>query len=385
MAAVSSEGYLAGSTNAAIQQHLRRTALPDLFKNYELIQFATEAEVPSNQGLVMIIPEFVNDTTSGVKSTPKIADTAGVSAAPILGLQPNLGLLRDVSHDTITATLKYYADGFKFDKVFARSVSIEGSMERAARYLMVGAAQNQEKLLQNHILYSNATSATEGTDTSATTGVLHDKNNDLPGYVSATEPMYVHPQGGADAWDDLAAANAFATPEGFAQARKFLRKQDAPGYASLGNCYAAVVGPGTVYSLLTQVKASGAALTFENDSMNMTESFSMNSIGKLFGTVLFESSYVREIDDDDATYGTYAAGTTTNAGTTFEYNMIFGPDAFFVCPHEAVNPGVILKGFNEGGALNPTNSVSSVSVDYLFAARASQQIGKRCAIMPAAV
>ena len=382
--ATTSAGYLGGQTNDELQQHLRRTALPDLFDNYELVQLATEAQVPSNQGLVMIIPDYTNDTDHGVKSTPNIASTSGLDSAPILTKTPDLDNLRDIEHNTKTATLRYYADGYKFSKVFARSVSIQDSMERASRYLMVGAAQNQERLVQNHVLYSNAASATEGYDVTATTGTLHNKNNDLPGYVSSTEPMYAHPSGDDDAWDDLASTDV-AVAEGFAQARKMLRKRRAPGYSSLGGKYAAYVGPSTVHSLLTQVKSGGASLTFENDSMNMTDSFKDNVIGTLFGCVVYESTYVREIDDDDSDYATYAAGTTTNAGQTFEYNLIFGPDAFFVCPHESVNPGVIVKGFNEGGAWNPTNSVSSVSVDYLFAAQASNQIGERAVIMPAPV
>jgi len=376
--------YLANPTNDELQQHLRRTALPDLFDNYELVQLASKAEVPANQGLVMIIPDYINDSDHGVKRNTKIADTAAGEYSPLLGLQPDLSNLRDIENSTVTAELKYYADGFRFSKTYAQSVAIEGGMERAARYLMVGAASTQERLTQNHVLYSNASSATEGADPSATTGTLWDKNNDTPGYVSATEPIYVHPSGDDDAWDDLAAADV-AVAEGFAQARKFLRKRNAPGFSQLNGTYAAYVGPSTVHSLLTQVKSGGASLTFENDSMNMTQSFKDNIVGRLFGITVFESTAVREIADNDATYGAQAAGTTTNAGNTFEYNMIFGPDAFFVCPHEAVNPGVIVKGFNEGGALNPTNSVASVSVDYLFAVRASQQLGERCAIMPAPV
>src|SRR6056297_119460 len=382
--ATSSDGYLDSASNAEVEQHLRRVALPDLFDNQELVKLASEAEVPANQGLLMIIPSFTNENeiTSpaqakhGAQSTP----IRGDEFLPISGgTTATVANLRDVEHSSVTATLKYYAEGYRFSKVFARSVSIEGNMERASKYLMQGVALNQERLLQNQILYGAP--GTEATDVSATDGVLHTKNNTAPGYVSATEPMYASPTGANTAWDDLTSTDS-AVAEGFAQARRLLRKRRAPGFSQLGGTHAAYVGPATCQSLLTQTNSSEASLTFEQESMNMTSSFRNNVIGRLFGFTVFESTLVREIDDDDATYGTNAAGSTTAAGSTFEYNILFGPDAFFVCPHEAVNPGVIVKGFNEGGAFNPTNSVMSVSVDYLFAAKASGQIGERCVIMP---
>ena len=367
--------YLGTSTDDALQQHLRRLAIPDLFANYELIHLATEAEVPANQGLVMIIPEYTNDTDHGVLTTPRVADA---NAAYPMGssIASTANLLRDLNQATSTVALKYYADGFKFDKIYARSVAIDGSMERAAKYLMVGSAQSMERLVQNRLLYETD-SDSPNPDTAG--GVIWNGLT-APGYT-ANEPIYANPEGGTTTWAGLVAGD-FVTANGFAQARKYLRKRGNPGFSQLGGRFAAVVGPETVHRLTTSVTpVSGqAALTFENESMNQTAVFADSAVGDLFGFRLFESNYAREIADSVAN----AAGATAAAGTAYEYNFLFAPDAFFVCPHAAVNPGVIVKGFNEGGALNPTNSLASISVDYLFgAARASNNfIGSKLVLMP---
>jgi hypothetical protein len=357
-----------GAVDGALANYLRRRAEPNLFLNYELVPIASEAEVPTNEGVHMNIPTFVNDSTHGVKTL----DAATDEAFP-LGTDSGAGSLRTSEVDTSTERkMSLFADGFKVSKAYKSTASVQGEFERIAQFIMKTAAQTQEKLVQNNIIYESGAALTAPNGAGTIWNGLS-----AQGYTTG-EPIYVAPDATGTAWGSLTSSDV-AVANQFALARKYLKARGNPGFSMLGGKLAAIVGPDTIYRLTTQVTTTTgqAALTFENESMNRVRTFNEAVAGDLLGFRLIETNFPITV-----------AGGVTNgpsASVDCEINVLCAPDAFYITPHQRLTPQLYVTPFDAGGWTNPTRSISVLATDFMFGAIRGPEFENKLALMPCAI
>jgi hypothetical protein len=379
VAAIGDDGTITG----ALAKYLRSVAEPNLFRSYEFMPLATEAVVPAGQGLYMQIPSFANNSTSGVAGATfadranSLSPITSAEVNPLLGTSVDLTNFRSTSVSNVDRKQSYFTDGFAVSKLYKDTATVQGEFERIAQFIMKTAAATQEILVQNNIIFESGaavenTAGGYGDPTGA--GVVW--NGLSAEGATASEPLYVSPDVAATAWGSIAAGD-FVVANKFAMARKLLKERGNPGFTKLGGRLAALIGPDTLYRLTTSVAATSgiAALTFEQESMNYTDTYrSANIAGDLFGFRLIETNNPITI----------ASGTTNGPSGTVdcEINVLFAPDAFYVTPHARLTPQLYVSGFGEGGPLNPTKTIASLATDFLFGARRGPDFENKMVLMP---
>lgn len=360
-----------GAVDGALANYLRSVAEPNLFRSYEFVPFATEAVVPHGQGVHMNIPAFTNGVagaTFGDRAN-SLAPVTSNEHVPLLGTSLDLSQFRTTSVASTERKQSYFSDGFVVSKLYKDTATVQGEFERIAQFIMKTAGAAQEILLQNNLIYESGAALTDPTGA----GVIWT----MPageGY-NADHPIYVSPDTDGTNWGSIAAGD-FLVPNKLALARKFLKERGNPGFSMLNGRLGALIGPDSVYRLTTSVATTSgqAALTFEVESMGMNEVFKSAVVGDLFGFRLVESNNPITI----------ASGTTNGPSGTVdcEVNVLFAPDAFYVTPHARLTPQLYVSGFGEGGALNPTKSMSSVATDFLFGALRGPEFDQKMCLMP---
>lgn len=376
-----------GSVDGALAKYLRTFAEPTLYRDYEFVPMASEAQVPAGQGIYMTIPYF-QQTGSGASSTGVRGATFGdrsnalspVTSGeinPLLGATtPDQSNFRSSSIDTVDRKQAYFTDGFAVSKLYKDTATVQGEFERIAQFIMKTAAATMEILVQNQLIYESGNALTDPTGTGTIWNGLGAEG------ATANEPLYVSPDVAGTNWGVIKSGD-FVVANKFALARKLLKERGNPGFSKLGNRLAAMIGPDTLYRLTTSVAntAGIAALTFEQESMNMTRVFSDAVVGDLFGFRLIETNNPIVI----------SAGTTNgpsddaSGNVDCEINILFAPDAFYATPHAKLTPQLYVSGFGEGGALNPTKSIAALATDFLFGALRGPEFSDKLVLMPCAL
>jgi hypothetical protein len=378
-----------GTVTGALAHYLRTTAEPNLFNGYEFVALATEAEVPNGAGVWMSIPHYANSGTNGALGQTWADKANGLSPVgitgeelnPLVGLQPDLAVLRQSRTDTIDRKMSYFTDGFGISKVNKTTRAVQGEFERISQFIMKTAAATQETLLQANIIYEfNSGGASNAITDPTNTGVIWASFGATEGY-NAGDPMYVSPDVEGSAWGSIVAGD-YPVANKFAYARKLLKQYGNPGFSQLGNKLCALIGPDTNYRLSTSVTSASnaAALTFEQESMGMSQVFKDAVVGDLFGFRLIETNNPIVIPGDTTNGPSTDGGGSTDVDC--EINVLFAPDAFYVTPHEGLTPQLYVSGFNEGGAFNPTKTVSSLATDFMFGALRGPAFDKKMILMP---
>lgn len=382
-----------GTISGGLANYLRRMAEPNRFLSYEMVPLATQAVIPMGQGIFMNIPSFTNDSTFGVKTLTAVAQALESLPLSASGTDATIANLRQTKITSLQRKMTYFADGFAVSKVNKNTATVQGEFERIAQFIMKTAAQTQEKMLQNNIIFETGTALT---DPGGGSGVIW--NGAIGGAVKsglvAGEFIYVAPNPVDTAWGLIEAGQDDVVANNFALARKFLKALGTPGFQSLGGRMAAIIGPDTVYRLHTSViggpgagAVGDASLTFEQESMNRVRTFTDAVIGDMFGFRLIETNFPITVAAG-ATNGPSDNGTNGAAGITevdCEINVLFGPDAFYVTPHANLSPQLYVSGFNEGGPFNPTKSVSSLATDFMFGAVRGPEFATKTVLMPSPI
>lgn len=377
----------AGNVDGALAHYLRSTAEPNLFYSYEFIPLASEAVVPAGQGIYMTIPAFANGVSGATfldRANALAPVAAAAETAPLLttdGTTPDLTNFRTTSVTSTSRQQKYFTDGFAVSKLYKDTATVQGEFERIAQFIMKTAAATQEILLQNQIIYESGAALTDPTGAGTIWGTF----GATEGYNSG-DPIYVSPDEAGTAWGSIVAGD-YALANKFARARKELKQRGNPGFAQLNGRLAALIGPDTLYRLTTSVATvtGNAALTFEQESMNMTDVFKSAVVGDLFGFRLIESNNPITIIAEVANGPSTTAGAGAGNEVDCEINVLFAPDAFYVTPHARLTPQLYVSGFNEGGPLNPTKSVASLATDFLFGAIIGPEFDQKCVLMPSSL
>ena len=379
-----------GDVTGALASYLRSGAEPNLYRNYEFLALATEAEIPAGQGIHMNIPAYTNGV-SGATWSDKANALSPVVAAneinPLLGgTTADQSLFRTTTVTSVDRKQTYFADGFAVSKLYKNTATVQGEFERIAQFIMKTAAATQEILLQSNIIYEfNSGGASTDITDPTNTGVIWNTIGAAEG-ATAGEPLYVSPTPAGTAWGSVGAGELVVANK-FALARKYLKQRGNPGFQNLGGRLAALVGPDTIYALSTQVTAvpaagatGHAALTFENDSMDAAGVFTDGRVaGDLFGFRLIETNNPIVIPGAE-TNG--PSKDLAGAAVECEVNVLFAPDAFYITPHANLTPQLYMSGFNEGGPLNPTKSLSSLATDFTFGALRGPDFENKLLLLP---
>src|SRR6056297_317404 len=163
-----------GGVDGALAKYLRTFAEPSLYRDYEFVPMASEAQVPAGQGIYMTIPYF-QQTGSGTSSTGVRGATFGDRANalspvtsgeinPLLGATtPDQSNFRTTSIDTTDRKQAYFTDGFAVSKLYKDTATVQGEFERIAQFIMKTAAATQEILIQNQLIYESGAALTDPT------------------------------------------------------------------------------------------------------------------------------------------------------------------------------------------------------------------------------
>lgn len=337
---------------AAIESVLLKYAEPSRHANYEFRRFGSKLIQPRGGGLNCRIPVFTNDTTSGVRSR------RGAAIAPADAQEYTRGTPRALAHAGSEVTLEYYKDSFGISKVYADAVTLREYLTRGAEFLMVGTALTEEEIIFDELFWN-----TWGTDLKA----------------PANNFIMVEGDGSiAGTWGTLTVETI--VPEALIAARRELRKRNASGIRQANNSYVGLLSPDHVYSLQTNLKGTGAQLSFEADSMNMTDVYKNGRLGRFAGLELYETTHAPS----------FTGGITNdpfNSGNSGEYAVVLAADAFYCATHETLNAQLHYSGF-QVNAYTPAAEQATLAVDYLFAAKCQTANAERAAkivVIPTAV
>lgn len=309
-----------GPDFSLLEKYLEKKAVLTLLPNLELYQFGREAIVPSNTGREIFAPYWQDGIATNAAPVRTETAAIGVSAMSALNVSGNLS---------------EYAKAVGFSRMLWQTKSLP-ILEEATKQLMHSLARGWENRIQSIISDMGPLSA----------------NSWLAGDRTT---VY-----------NSVANGTFTRASVFSLAAAKLASNFNPGYAEFGGRYGAVIHPIVADQLRTNTSGAGGGavrLTFEQQSMNMTNVFRNNAIGDLFGCRLFESPFSAKGINRSSD-----AGMSDGAGNGGYLNYVFAPEAFFVAPLANARPEIILHGFGSGGTSDPANRLSTLAVYGVFEA-----------------